>query len=101
VVALELQTESRAAEKLQQELIATVASRKETRSCLDRLAVSQSRAADLSKVIEWLLPQTSGGRRGIQDIPAGNINILRGHSFGQCKQKGVYGHVSCVERFPR
>ena len=34
-------------------------------------------------------------------VPGGKVNILGGHSIGHSKQKTLYEHVSCSERFPR
>jgi hypothetical protein len=40
-------------------------------------------------------------RTGIQDVPGGKVNILRGHSIVHSDQKSVYVHVTYSERFPR
>jgi hypothetical protein len=37
----------------------------------------------------------------IQSEPGGKVNIVRGHSIGNFKQKSVYVHASNSERFPR
>jgi hypothetical protein len=34
-------------------------------------------------------------------FPGGKVNILGGHSIGHSKQKSVYVHMPCSERFPR
>jgi hypothetical protein len=37
----------------------------------------------------------------VQDVPGVKVIILGGHNSGHSKQKIVYIHVSCSERFPR
>jgi hypothetical protein len=35
----------------------------------------------------------------VQGVPGGKVSILGGYSIGHSKQKSVYVHVSCSERF--
>lgn len=57
-------SESRDTEKLQLGLIDSYTNRKETRSCLERLAVGQLKALELSEAIGCLSLQPSDGWRG-------------------------------------
>jgi len=34
-------------------------------------------------------------------VLGGHVSIMGGHTIGHSKQKTVYVHVSCSERFPR
>jgi hypothetical protein len=37
----------------------------------------------------------------IQSVPGGKVKYLGSRSIGHSKQKSVYVHISCSERFPK
>jgi hypothetical protein len=37
----------------------------------------------------------------VQSVTGGKVNILGRHSIGHYKQRSVYVHLSCSERYPR